>query len=329
MVYRVGQNAADQLEDFFSVDPSAFSAIPNESWLAFATQTAREIAVVIPAMKDKVALLSILGLIGERRADFARQFQDESIDGAVGKFGVLRDGAYDMRFAQAAAKLSSLDAVKGQLSKRGLDPNQINYQIRTATTLFVSESQLNRDIFKNLEASAAVGAGVRTGEVVDAQLTEMLSEHVKTRIKISPSDFFSRVRYSQFAFQDLDDRSGQTELTRFYVPLRTRDAFILAEHPTPLTVASILTDRAQAAFEKIIELRGKPDYLGAVARLLWLCFQLMPYRRGSASIITIFGAALLLSASVEPRRHKGARLDVDAMSLPRELFVENFLSAYQ
>ena len=101
------------------------------------------------------------------------------------------------------------------------------------------------------------------------------------------------------------------------------------EHPHPKVVFSRLSGDLEQRFAELVKSEDPSSFLPGVAALSWYCNHMMPLERGSAAVMMLFTASLLLSKGIDPRPYPHPRLDIDAMSLPREDFVRRFVDAYQ
>ena len=54
----------------------------------------------------------------------------------------------------------------------------------------------------------------------------------------------------------------------------------------------------------------------------------MPFERGSASIFLILACSLLQAARIAPVPYSGGRLDIDAISLTKQLFIKKCMAVF-
>ncbi len=326
------QKAGDKPEDFaafFRVKQHDFPKTEQQQWSDFAVTTANNCANILrvtAAGSADVSLLDLLELIARERNAFAKT-QPELNEAKRADFGRWRDGVYDRTVDQGRQVVLRRSALNAALQRAGYPPVSVDLDVRASLTMYEQVHPLFQGVVDNLERCAKEDPGAVSVTDVNSTSHEIVSNVIRNKLTISPANFFDVAKFHKY--QLFDDTTQSRPFTNFFVLSYPQPTFfVIMEHPTPRKVSQMMFGDMNERFKRLLTLREDTGYLAALADFGWYCHQLMPFERGSASIFLILTAALLSLGNVPFKPYHGNRLDIDAISLTRELFGRKFIDSF-
>ena len=318
-----GGKKKNPLREYFTVRHHGFPPEGAENWLSFAEQATRDTLELLRIAGEHLSLLDLLMVIAKQRADFARQ-EGHSAAGQANTFGQLRDGAYNLSLDEAAERWQRRIAINRQLRDRQSAASLPELTVTASLTLYDSAHPLFSFIHENLALTKDLVEGCRHVYPLSRGMDDTINGLMKRSLPGIPSSFFASAKYQQTLLVGGAD-AAEHALTRIYYTDTAAPPFYLIEHPAPLLVQALISDHTEKIFRRTLRQKDTKRYLESLADLNWHCHQLMPFERGSASILLIMTAAMLGFHSIRPRPYGTARMDIDAISLPRTLYIKRFL----
>ena len=176
-------------------------------------------------------------------------------------------------------------------------------------------------IKENLELNMVLDPdSIRINNMDDREnglLLDYLKQNKKFNVK--PDSFYDIATFKKYSFIDMSYKDTEHFLTSFYFTANTIPYFFIADHPQPEFISALLNNKLNAIFSDCLN----QDYssikkLTSTAELIWYCHQLMPFKRGTASILKILAASLLIQNGNSIKPYNGSRLDIDALSLSKK-----------
>jgi len=304
---------------FFSAPASQFEDFDQNIWLNFATFATNITLEHFQANLTQLSIYDVLTLIGKLRFDLS-EIQNHQVKNN-NLFGAWRNNETGSNF------LSLKNAIK---KNRQLETNS-SFDVKTFHDFYSKSSSFFDDIKSNLETSRSLdnrGIRVRKPSTLESKLIiDFLKQN--EGFKVTPETFYEVATFVNFAFIDTGPNDSEQVFTSYYFTDNLKPYFLISDHPQPDFFKAFIKDRLDLIFLDCINpaVPGQ-EKLHCIAELVWFGHQLMPFQRGTASVFLILTAALLIHNSIAVKPYPGVRLDIDALSLSKKLFVQKFIENY-
>jgi hypothetical protein len=311
----------------FRVNHHSFTGTDQTAWIEFATRTAQLAKNILCSSNADISLIELLQILAQERVKFALE-QPGLAEGKARKFGQWRNDIYGVSADKAAISMRRRKRLNRALVDDGHAPLGFDINISICQTFYVKENPLFSGIIQNIIMCEQEDSENIIVQEVDQGAREVISNLIKTKINIKPLSFFDKVEYKKYTLIHKNETANI--FTRFYIVGNLEAAFfVLIEHPRANLVCSLLKAEVNDAFQALFKLKNnKILFLEMLGTFLWYCHQLMPFERGSASIFLMLTSAMLQSADIQPKCYPGNRLDIDALSLTKDLFTQKIIHAF-
>lgn len=310
--------------DYFYNENHDFADKEQQQWVDFSVDATIKTVQLLRNRGPSSKLKTLLLALGKVRFEFAKKVQHIDLKGD-NSFGVWRQNNSDTIFGAAA---------KGE-KDRAKGITEISIKAEFVSTPVYVHQELYKHVEENLALTDTLSPAHRKKNLVSDMTNQILIHFMKRRgITLLPIEVFETAKFEQYTFQTTNLSKTVFALTTFYRITNLCPFVIMLEHPHSRIANMLLDIAAQPLYQGSIEGPGSNSVqssriqLETTAKFAWYCFQLMPFVRGSAGILQILIAALLINNNIEPKRYSGIRLDIDALSLSQNLFVERFCKDY-
>lgn len=312
-----------QESHYFSNHNHDFTDKNQQQWVNFSVATTLETFKYLRKNTGLPDLRKLLTTLGKQRFKYANEVQHVDLNGG-NSFGVWRNN--DAPTLAGAAAKAERQRKQGQ--------TQLDIQVGFVSTPIYMHQELYKHVQDNLSLTDTLRPQDRVKEPISEMANNILIHFMKRRgITLKSIEVFDTALFEQFIFHKSNQSKTRYALTSFYRITNISPFVIMLEHPHSKISNMLINTLAQPALRTCLEPSSSKEtaektQLENVAKFAWICFQIMPFRRGSAGIMQMLIAALLLHHGIEPRRYSGVRLDIDALSLSETLFCERFLNDY-
>lgn len=319
------------LKDFFRSSQHVHQETSQDAWHEFAVHCTQEVSRCLEVAGDRLSLMDVLTFIGRQRAAFAIDQQQATTDD--NPFGKLRADLYSQSIKRAAENMQHSRETRARLDQAGA--RGIGFSLNLTATTVEATGPLLRRMRDNLQDSIESRSHIATSTLNSPFVAEVIDRAVSDRL--SPLGLDTTNEYRRVTILE----PGGKLSTTAYLPEQELLTYMVIEHPLPVTVAEFITSSVSSQFAGIIAPKSdhgadnRPDNhphttaLTDIGSLAWSLFHAMPFIRGSGAVIMILTAALLQRSGQSPKSYEAERMDVDAMTLTRPLFVKKFASPYR
>jgi len=317
-----------QESGYFANENHDFIDKNQQQWVDFCISATLQTLSDIQQARTDITLRETLSRLGRGRNEFAEKVQHVDLKGG-NSFGAWRE-SNSPTIAGAAAKAERQQA-KGE--------TQLNIEVGFVSTPIYTHQVL----YKHVEENLALTEKHRPQDLVKTQVSAMTNQilvHFMKRrgITLKPIEKFETATFEQNTFHASHGSNTRFALTSFYRITNISPFVIMLEHPHSKIANMLLNLSAEPLFQQCVEAatgegkqskHSKHTQLENIAQLAWYCFQIMPFIRGSAGVLQILIASLLVLNGIELKSFSGIRLDIDALSLSKSLFTDRFVQDYR
>lgn len=316
------------VRSFFLNDLHNFPKTDQSEWAEFAASTSYYIKDIFEASEATIVLMDVLQLMSLERAKFAATQADLS-DDKKEEFGQWRANVYSLS-SQDISTMMKRRLMLNKLLKKA-DKPLLDFDLVTSIshTFYPKERILFNSVINNLDqCEKEDSAHLSIIPTVDTFTKQCIDQIVGDKVNISPPSFYDISEYKKYTVIDSDNSS--TPLTSFFVLSKPSPTFfIVLEHPQPHIVFSLLNSTVNDLFVSLLACKDDRDlFIKKLSEFLWYGHHLMPFERGSASIFLILNCALQQYAKIPLKRYPDNRLDIDAISLTKKVFMHKFIGLF-